>query len=106
MEIFLKSSLPYFVREIQGNEISVKNTDLNAYSLNIEEYDKGINDEYISSMEDVIKPPTIAVLPFKNMSNDEEQEYFADGITEDIISNLSKWKTFPVVSRNSIFSFK
>ena len=84
----------------------VKNTDLNAYSLNIEEYDKGINDEYISSMEDVIKPPTIAVLPFKNMSNDEEQEYFADGITEDIISNLSQWKTFPVVSRNSSFSFK
>ena len=55
----------------------VKNTDLNAYSLNIEEYDKGINDEYISSMEDVIKPPTIAVLPFKNMSNDEEQEYLS-----------------------------
>ena len=40
------------------------------------------------------------------MSNDEEQEYFADGITEDIIANLSLWKTFPVISRNSSFSFK
>ncbi|MFL2807229.1 MAG: tetratricopeptide repeat protein [Paracoccaceae bacterium] len=52
------------------------------------------------------KPPSIAVLPFLNLSNDDEQEYFADGITEDIISNLSLWKTFPVISRNSSFSFK
>ena len=46
------------------------------------------------------------MLPFLNLSNDDEQEYFADGITEDIISNLSLWKTFPVISRNSSFSFK
>ena len=51
-------------------------------------------------------PPTIAVLPFKNMSNDEEQEYFADGVIEDIIANLSFWKSFPVISCNSSFSFK
>ena len=51
-------------------------------------------------------PPTIAVMPFKNMSNDAEQEYFAYGVTEDIISNLSSWKSFPVISRNSSFSFK
>ena len=55
---------------------------------------------------DAGKPPSIAVLPFLNLSNDDEQEYFADGITEDIISNLSLWKTFPVISRNSSFSFK
>ena len=52
------------------------------------------------------KPPSIAVLPFVNMSTDPEQEYLADGITEDIISKLSAWKNFPVVSRNSSFSFK
>ena len=52
------------------------------------------------------KPPAIAVLPFVNMSGDPEQEYFADGITEDIITNLSLWKTFPVISRNSSFTFK
>ena len=40
------------------------------------------------------------------MSGDPEQEYFADGITEDIITNLSLWKTFPVISRNSSFAFK
>ena len=52
------------------------------------------------------KPPTIAVMPFKNMTNDEEQEYFVDGVTEDIIANLSSWKSFPVIARNSTFSFK
>ena len=52
------------------------------------------------------KPPAIVVLPFSNMSGDPEQEYFADGITEDIITNLSLWKTFPVISRNSSFTYK
>jgi adenylate cyclase len=52
------------------------------------------------------KPPAIAVLPFANMSGDSEQEYFADGITEDIITNLSLWRTFPVISRNSSFTFR
>ena len=54
----------------------------------------------------VEKPPTIAVLPFSNMSGDSEQDYFVDGITEDIITNLSLWRTFPVISRNSSFTFK
>jgi TolB-like protein/Tfp pilus assembly protein PilF len=40
------------------------------------------------------------------MSGDPEQEYFADGITEDIITNLSLWRTFPVISRNSSFTFR
>jgi TolB-like protein/DNA-binding SARP family transcriptional activator/Tfp pilus assembly protein PilF len=50
--------------------------------------------------------PSIAVLPFTNMSGDPEQEYFADGITEDIISALSHFKELSVVSRNSSFVFK
>ena len=50
--------------------------------------------------------PSIAVLPFDNMSGDPEQEYFADGIAEDIISALSQLPWFFVVSRNSSFSFK
>jgi adenylate cyclase len=52
------------------------------------------------------KPPAIAVLPFANMSGDPEQDYFVDGITEDIITNLSLWRTFPVISRNSSFTYK
>ena len=50
--------------------------------------------------------PSIAVLPFVNMSGDPEQEYFADGITEDIITDLSRWQSLAVSSRNSTFQFK
>jgi len=50
--------------------------------------------------------PSIAVLPFSNMSGDPEQEYFSDGITEDIITELSRFKDLSVVSRNSSFVFK
>ncbi len=48
----------------------------------------------------------IAVLPFENMSGDPEQEYFADGLTEDIITALSLWRSFPVIARNSTFTYK
>ena len=50
--------------------------------------------------------PAIAVLPFANMSGDPEQEYFSDGLAEDIITALSHWRSFPVIARNSSFSFK
>ncbi len=50
--------------------------------------------------------PSLAVLPFANMSGDPEQEYFADGITEDIITALSKLRWFFVVARNSSFTYK
>jgi adenylate cyclase len=48
----------------------------------------------------------IAVLPFTNFSGDPEQEYFADGITEDIITMLAGWRAFPVIARNSTFNYK
>src|SRR6478672_7305047 len=50
--------------------------------------------------------PTIAVLPFTNMSGDPEQEYFSDGISEDIITALSKLRWFFVIARNSSFTYK
>jgi adenylate cyclase len=50
--------------------------------------------------------PSIAVLPFENMSGDPEQEYFADGIVEDIITALSRFKSLFVIARNSSFTFK
>jgi len=50
--------------------------------------------------------PSIAVLPFNNVSGDPEQEYFVDGITEDIITALSKWHWFLVIARNSTFAYK
>jgi adenylate cyclase len=50
--------------------------------------------------------PSIAVLPFTNMSGDPEQEYFADGMVEDIITGLSRIKWLAVISRNSSFTYK
>ena len=50
--------------------------------------------------------PSVAILPFDNMSGDPEQEYFADGITEDIITELSKLSGLLVISRNSAFTYK
>ncbi|MFY9760487.1 MAG: winged helix-turn-helix domain-containing protein, partial [Xanthobacteraceae bacterium] len=50
--------------------------------------------------------PAIAVLPFINMSGDSEQEYFSDGISEDIITALSKLRWFFVIARNSSFIYK
>jgi len=50
--------------------------------------------------------PSLAVLPFQNMSGDSEQEYFADGIVEDIITALSRFRSFSVIARNSSFVYK
>jgi adenylate cyclase len=50
--------------------------------------------------------PSICILPFANMSDDPQQEYFSDGITEDIITDLSKISALSVIARNSAFAFK
>ena len=50
--------------------------------------------------------PSIAVLPFENMSGDPEQEYFADGMVEDIITALSRFRSLFVIARNSSFTYK
>lgn len=65
-----------------------------------------------SSRSDDRKPlplpdkPSIAVLPFQNMSGDPEQEYFADGVVDDIITALSRFKSLFVIARNSSFAYK
>jgi TolB-like protein/class 3 adenylate cyclase len=50
--------------------------------------------------------PSIAVLPFNNMSDDPSQEYFVDGMTEDLITNLAKIKSLFVIARNTVFTYK
>jgi adenylate cyclase len=53
-----------------------------------------------------VRKPSIAVLPFLNMSGDPEQEFFADGLTEDIITELSRFRQLLVISRNAVFVHK
>jgi len=60
----------------------------------------------ISSAQSFSERPAIAVLPFSNMSEDPGQEYFADGMTEDIIAGLSRSKSLLVIARTSTFAYK
>jgi len=63
----------------------------------------GLGDDIAEETDDI---PSIAVLPFENMSGDVEQDYFSDGITTDIISTLSKFNHLRIVARHSILQYK
>ena len=100
------------VRDHVGNRLSVifedcgeqklKNIEnpIRVYNVRLEEPD----DSEVASMKG--DRPSIAVLPFNNMSGDPEQEYFSDGITEDIITDLSKVSGLFVVARHTAFTYK
>ena len=66
----------------------------------------GVSDLELSRELPLPDKPSIAVLPFVNMSGDPEQEYFSDGITEEIITGLSKIPRMHVIARNSTFTYK
>ena len=76
--------------------------------------DPGTEPEYAESEGNALDAPVpgfsgraaIAVLPFVNMSEDPEQEYFADGITEDLITGLQSFQSFPIIARTSTFQYK
>jgi adenylate cyclase len=100
------------VRFSDSGEISVKNIDR---PIRIWKWQPGQNTDVARA--DAAKPETvtraqslatasIAILPFTNMSGDAEQEYFFDGISEDIITDLSKIAGLTVIARNSSFAYK
>jgi adenylate cyclase len=100
------------VRDQVGNRLSVTFEDCGEQQLkNIEKPirvynvlpDEPIGGEMSAATRD---KPSIAVLPFNNMSGDPEQEYFSDGITEDIITDLSKVSGLLVVARHTAFTYK
>ena len=98
-EFFLSKAVHEFVSkkvEFSFSDLGdqqVKNTIENAFDLmiSVTAQREMISNKITGSVQKN-NPPTIAVMPFKNMSNDAEQEYFTDGVTEDIISNSSSWK--------------
>lgn len=92
-------------RQVKGFDEAVR-----VYSVNLrpgaaipETEARAQRDSAVPTLSD---KPFIAVLPFSNMSGDPEQEYFSDGITEDIITELSRFRNLVVISRNSSFTFK
>jgi TolB-like protein/Tfp pilus assembly protein PilF len=66
---------------------------------------RGHDDAASNTLPPSVKP-SIAVIPFANRSGDVDQEFFADGITEDVITELSKYRWFFVIARNSSFTYK
>ena len=100
------------VRELVGNRLDLVFDDMGEQKLkNIEQ---PVRVYSLSQEESTIantapnrdQRPSIAVLPFSNMSGDPEQEYFSDGITEDIITDLSKVSGLWVAARNTVFTYK
>ena len=100
------------VRDHVGNRLSVTFEDCGEQQLkNIEKpirvYDVLLEEFHPAGMTATKNErPSIAVLPFNNMSGDPEQEYFSDGITEDIITDLSKVSGLFVVARHTAFTYK
>lgn len=106
------------VRDQIGSRLNLKFVDKGEQSLknikqNIRVYTIGFGDAFgpnSTPSETIVTldhlQTLIAVLPFTNMSLDPEQEYFSDGITEDIITDLSKVSSLHVVARNTVFTYK
>jgi TolB-like protein/class 3 adenylate cyclase/cytochrome c-type biogenesis protein CcmH/NrfG len=94
------------------NNIKVKFVDLGTQTLkNIAEPVRvyrvaGTQTISITQFKPAIDRPSVAILPFTNMSGDPEQQYFSDGITEDIITELSRFRELIVISRTSSFAFR
>jgi len=86
--------------DMGAQEVKNVSAPVQAYAIRVEAYAEA-NTTTLAA-----EKPAIAVLPFDNLSGDPEQEYFSDGITEDIITALSQIRWFLVIARNSTFSYK
>ena len=95
------------VRFQDGGEITVKNIDrpIRVWKWHPSATTSAIS-RSVAKPEPNVAAASIAVLPFINMSGDPEQEYFSDGISEDIITDLSKIGGLTVIARNSSFTYK
>jgi adenylate cyclase len=88
-------------------EQTVKNISepIHVYAIMLEQPARSVGTADKESLE-MPDRPSIAVLPFDNMSGDPDQEYFSDGLSEDIITDLSKVSALFVIARNSVFNYK
>jgi adenylate cyclase len=96
------------VRFQDGGDVSVKNIDrpIRVWKWHPDKMDAAVNRSNAANPTRNVETSSIAVLPFANMSGDPEQEYFSDGISEDVITDLSKIAGLMVIARNSSFTYK
>ena len=101
---------PYTYQDLGECELKGFDDPVRAFLVHREEEIKSPRPALSTSPADTVPEPsdkvTITVLPFTNMSGDSEQEYFSDGITEDIITELSRYRELLVTARNSAFTYK
>jgi adenylate cyclase len=102
----VKKILPFAFTDLGAQH--VKNIEEPVRAFNVSATSGSAIGDYATTSIPLTLPdkPSIAVLPFQNMSGDPEQEYFADGIVEDIITALSRFKSLFVIARNSSFTYK
>ncbi len=101
----VRNRLDHRFGDLGEYEVKHVSSPVRVYRVELEELSGKPERAVIASAASVDKP-SIAVLPFDNMSGDEDQEYFADGITEDVITALSQFHWLFVIARNSTFSYK
>jgi TolB-like protein/class 3 adenylate cyclase len=106
----LPKRLPFEYENLGERQVKGFNEPVKVFAVSLKPGCKIPESETVTRLDsvglDLPSKPSIAVLPFENMSGDHEQEYFSDGITEDIITSLSVWRSFPVISRHSTFTYK
>jgi len=95
------TSLDVSLEDLGEQTVKNINRPVRCYRVNLEAHP--VTDTHALQLPD---KPSIAVLPFENLSDDKEQNYFADGMTEDLITDLSKVSGLFVIARNSSFAYK
>src|SRR4030088_1952256 len=102
----VRKILPFAFADLGAQQVKNIDEPVRAFSLVAERAAVVTASENASVPLALPDKPSIAVLPFQNMSGDPEQEYFADGMVEDIITALSRFKALFVIARNSSFTYK
>jgi TolB-like protein/predicted TPR repeat methyltransferase len=109
----VKSRLDLAINDLGETRLKNINDPIRVYSLQVGNAGAAANSSQVPRTANSSAPalslpdkPSIAVLPFQNMSGDQEQEYFADGMVEEIITALSHFRNLFVIARNSSFTYK
>ncbi|MET0942776.1 MAG: tetratricopeptide repeat protein [Mesorhizobium sp.] len=102
----IKKKLPFGLEPMGEKRMKNIAGPVACYRVSLQTVLEDQHERALSNPHSLSERTSIAVLPFNNMSGDPEQEYFSDGITEDIITDLSKISGLQVVARNTVFTYK